>query len=327
MIENVCKLITERGGKIVPLIVPFELAKGTGQMNPSILIKDGRILMNLRGVQYLILHSENQQKFPSRWGPLAYMNPESDMHLRTTNFFIEVSPDTLEPIRISQVDTSKLDVEPLWEFVGLEDVRLTFWDNKYWYCGVRRDTTTIGEGRIEMSEVKITPDTVIEVNRYRIDPPKPSYCEKNWMPIMDKPFQFVKWTNPTEVVEVNVDSQLAVTIHLSDTTIPNLPDLRGGSSVIRFKDNYIAIVHEVRLFKNELKQKDAFYFHRFVVWDDNWNLVRVTEPFNFMDARIEFCCGLGILEDKAYISFGFQDNAAYLMQLPLNVLEDLIWKD
>lgn len=32
--------------------------------------------------------------------------------------------------KYSTVDTTKLDVPPLWEFVGLEDCRLVFWDNK-----------------------------------------------------------------------------------------------------------------------------------------------------------------------------------------------------
>ena len=30
---------------------------------------------------------KNEQKFQGRWGPLAYLHPENDPHLRTTNFF------------------------------------------------------------------------------------------------------------------------------------------------------------------------------------------------------------------------------------------------
>lgn len=319
------KKVINGGGRIKPLLIPFELSKGTGIMNPSIFIEDGKIKMNVRGVQYLILHSENTQRFPSRWGPLAYMNPENDMHLRTTNFYVELSSE-LEPTRITQVDTSKLDVEPVWEFIGLEDVRLVKWDGKYWYCGVRRDTKTNGEGRIELSEIQIDEHGVREINRYRIEPPIPgSYCEKNWMPVIDKPFHFVKWTNPTELVKVDINSLSSTTEYSSKYTIPNLPDLRGGSSVIHYGKHYIAITHDVRLFKNELGQKDAFYFHRFVVWDENWNLIKVTNPFTFMDCRIEFCCGLGIIGDKVFVSFGVQDNAAYILEIPLKMWEDIVW--
>jgi hypothetical protein len=324
MINNLAKNVINKGGSIKPLYVPYELSKGTGQTNPSIFIEENKILINLRGIQYVLLHSENEQRFPSRWGPLAYMNPENDKHLRTTNFYLELDEE-LNVTRINTVDTSKLDIFPVWEFIGLEDARLVKWEDKWWLCGVRRDTKSNGEGRMEMSEIIITGDTVKEVNRYRIEPPKESYCEKNWMPVLDKPFHYVKWTNPTEVVKVDTGILKAETVYLSDKVIPKLPDLRGGSSVIRYKDNYIAIVHEVNLFKNELGQKDAFYYHRFVVWDEQWNLIKVTGNFNFMESRIEFCCGMGIINDKVLISFGVQDNAAYLLSTSLNVLEELLW--
>lgn len=327
MVENLAKKVLERGGRIKPLMVPFALAKGTGQTNPSLFYEDGRLYCNLRGVQYALFHSENKQKFPTRWGPLAYMNPENDRHLRTTNFYVELNPKTLEPIQINQVSTAQLDITPVWEFIGLEDARIVHWDGRWWLCGVRRDTKPNGEGRMEMSEIVIEKDVVKEVRRYRIEPPRPSYCEKNWMPIIDRPFHFVKWTNPTEVVRVDLDTLSSETVHLSAETRPIGWDLRGGSSVIHYKNHYYAVTHEVNLFYNELKQKDAFYYHRFVAWDEDFNLVRFTDQFNFMCSRIEFCCGLVIIEDKVLITYGNQDNASYILEVPLNVWEDLVWKE
>jgi hypothetical protein len=325
-LKNFAKTVIDNGGKIRPLIVPFELSHGTGQTNPSILLDGENILVNLRCVQYVILHAENTQEFSSRWGPLAYMNPESDRHLTTTNFILKLDND-LSVIKTDKVDTSKLDVTPLWEFIGLEDVRLTKWNDKYWACGVRRDTTDNGEGRMEMSEIEITSDGVKEINRYRIQPPVKSYCEKNWMPVLDKPFHFVKWTNPTEVVEVDIDTLSSKTVHLSADIIPLNSDLRGGSSVIHWGDKYYAVVHDVYLFNNELGQKDAFYWHRFVVWDEDFNLIRVTKRFNFMQARVEFCCGLAITDDKVLMTFGYQDNCAYIMEMPFKFWEDFVWNN
>ena len=45
-------------------------------------------------------------------------------------------------------------------FIGLEDARLVFWDNKYYAVGVRRDTTTTGHGRQEFSELQINDDSI-----------------------------------------------------------------------------------------------------------------------------------------------------------------------
>jgi len=325
MTTNFVKLIIERGGKIVPIIVPYELSKGTGQMNPSLLIDGERFLINLRGIQYVLVHSENKQRWQSRWGPLTYVHPENDQTLRTTNFFMEFDKD-LKCKRINKVDTSKLDTPSQWTFIGLEDVRLVKWNDKYYMCGVRRDDNPTGKGRIEISETEINNDNVSEVARWKIEPPVDSYCEKNWMPVQELPFHFVKWTNPTELIVADLTSKQATQVFPPREPLPGYRDFRGGSSVITWGDKYLALVHETLLFNNELGNKDAYYYHRFIVWDKDFNLIKLSDCFNFMTARIEFCCGLGIMNDKAYITFGFQDNAAYLLQLPLNYMEEFIYE-
>jgi hypothetical protein len=326
MVENLVKKIISVGGKIKPLIIPHELSQGCGLMNPSLFIEEEKILINLRNVNYAIVHSENEQRFHSRWGPLTYAHPENDNYLRTTNFYVEINKN-LEITRLNKVDTTNLDKPPIWDFVGLEDARIVKWEGKYYLCGVRRDTKKNGEGRMELSEITINNNEVIEVSRSRIEPPNDpnSYCEKNWMPVLDSPFCFVKWSNPTEVVEVDLLTNKSKTIFLGENIYPLPRDIRGGSSIINFGNHRIALTHEVQLFNSDNGQKDGIYYHRFVVWDKDWNIIKWSDDFNFMGARIEFCCGLGILEDKVLMTFGFQDNAAYVVEAPLNFLEEFIY--
>ena len=61
----------KRGGSIHPITLPKELTGETGIMNPSIFIHGGKILMNVRHVNYTLYHSEGK-KFPHTWGPLQY---------------------------------------------------------------------------------------------------------------------------------------------------------------------------------------------------------------------------------------------------------------
>ena len=324
MYNNLVKAVLANGGKIKPLIVPFESSQGTGQTNPSLYIENKKIYVNLRNVQYVLLHSENDQNFQSRYGPLAYLNPENDISLRTTNFYMELYSN-LEVKRFFKVDTSKLDIKPVWEFIGLEDARMVHWDRKWFLCGVRRDVKPDGEGRMELSEIKIDGNSVKEIDRHRIEPPNlPSYCEKNWMPVIDMPYHFVKWSNPTQVVKVDMENNVADTVFLGEKVIQGYGDWRGGSSVINWGENRVAIVHEVDLFHNELGNKDAYYYHRFLVWDKKWNIVKLSDRFNFMTGHIEFCCGLGIIDDKMLFTFGYQDNAAYIVEAPLKFMEGFI---
>jgi len=331
MDRNLTKKILLNGGSIIPLIIDPKHSQGLGLMNPSILLDKTRILVNLRNINYTLYHCEGSQLFNNRWGPLSYLHPEHDMHLRTFNYLCELNPETLEIQNYCLTDTTKLDVPPLWDFVGLEDARLVRWDGKLFQCGVRRDTTSNGVGRMELSEiienfeVKEGGSRFIEISRSRIDPPgEPTYCEKNWMPVLDMPFHFVKWTNPTQVVKVNPTAGTSETIFLGKSHIPGVRDFRGGSQIVPWKNYRICLLHEVNLFNNKLEQKDATYLHRFIVWDKEWNIIKMSDPFSFMDGEIEFGCGLTFYKKDMLVTFGFQDNAAYVLKIPEHMIEEML---
>jgi hypothetical protein len=318
------KIALDNGGSIHPLIIPSYLTNGTGLMNPSIYNDNGKLMVNLRHVNYTFYHSE-KKTFQHQWGPLTYVHPENDMHLRTTNYYLELD-DSLKITRVNKIDTSELDKEPLWDFVGLEDARLFRWGGELYISGVRRDTTTNGQGRMELSKIVVGEDYVKEVSRVRIEPPKDpnSYCEKNWMPIPDMDWHYVKWSNPTEVVKVNPTAGTSETIAL--TQMVDIPrDVRGGSHVLPLGDNYyFALTHEVDLFKSEVGRKDGLYRHRFLVWDKNWQIQGFSKDFSFMDAHVEFCTGMCYYKGDLLMTFGFQDNAAYVLRVSPQVVEDFI---
>ena len=323
-ISNFVSYCLRNNGIIKPLLVDPQLTNGTGLMNPSVYVNNEKILCNIRHVNYTLFHSE-EKKFHHFWGPLQYVHPENDCTLTTVNYLCELN-QTLDIIKTHKIDTSMLDVEPLWEFVGLEDVRIFNWNNKLYGSGVRRDTTTNGQGRMELSELEITDDKVEEISRWRIPAPgeDKSYCEKNWMPILDLPYHYIKWSNPTEVVQVDPIEKTCTTVYLSETFIPDLCDFRGGSQVISWNGYYLAIIHEVRLFSSELGRKDGRYYHRFVVWDKNFNIVTFSDLFDFLEGDIEFCCGLALHNDNFLVSFGFQDNSAFILSFPQSLIFNLI---
>lgn len=323
-VKNFAKIALDSGGSIHPLLVDSALTGGTGLMNPSVFVREGKVCAIIRHVNYTFYHSETKL-FQHQFGPLTYIHPENDLHLRTTNYYCELDDD-LRITRISKVDTSKFDTyEPKWDFVGLEDARLFEWDGRLYISGVRRDTTTNGEGRMELSEIEVTPECVREVSRFRIPPPKDplSYCEKNWMPFLDLPYHYIKWSNPTEVVKVDPNKSTSETVFLGEYS-PLENDIRGGSQVMSWSGGYLAAVHEVSLFKSETGRKDGVYRHRFVVWDKSFRKVKVSEPFFFMDAHVEFCIGMARRGDDILLSFGFQDNAAYLLRCPSKAIEEFV---
>jgi len=318
------QMMLESGGKIAPLIIPSTETGGIALCNPTVLIHNNQILVNLRQLNYVLYHAELNQH-EHIWGPLCYLNPENDITLRTTNYICRLNDD-LTMQQYLKVDTSTLDVTPLWEFIGLEDCRLMYWEEKLFLCGVRRDTTTNGVGRMELSEIALTDNSATEIARTRIPTPgkNDSYCEKNWMPVIDQPYQWVKWTNPTEVVKFNPANKTTVTTKLGSYQNYMLKDLRGGSQVIPFDDGYLALTHETDLYKSERELKDATYRHRFVYWDKDFNPIKFSREFSFMGAKIEFCCGMAEHNGNLLITFGYQDNAAFIIDVPRNFIYNFI---
>ena len=182
----------DKGGSIHPLIIDPKYTDGLGLMNPSIYNDNGKLLVNLRSVNYTFYHSE-EKLFQHPYGPLTYVHPENDIHLRTWNYYLELN-DNYEIEKYYKVDTSSFPDKELWDFVGLEDARIFRWNKKLYMSGVRRDEDSVGTGRMELCEIVVDSNTVKQVSQVRIQPPLDpnSYCEKNWMPILDKPYHYIQ---------------------------------------------------------------------------------------------------------------------------------------
>lgn len=320
---NLVQKSVEHGGKLASIVFPHDMV---ALMNPSVFIdSDGDILVNVRATNYVLMHSEKDQLFPSPWGPLSYLHPEQDQRLVTENYLCRLDKN-LEVTDYAKVKMLELH-EPIWEFWGLEDARLVEWSGEYYLIGVRRDTTTHGEGRMELTRVNIDKKRwkVTEQSRDRIPTPPPNtpYCEKNWAPVVDKPFTFIKWASPVDVVEYDLSLKTTKQVEVKQGATPD-KDQRGGSHLIRWGNMYISFSHQTDLYKNYLDQKDGMYRHRLCLWDDQLNLVGLSKPFSFLDAQIEFAVGAAQLDGDLLLSFSVSDNSAFVLRVPGALIEDMI---
>ena len=310
--KGLAKFSTDQGLRIFPLLLDWDRSKGVSLMNPSIYNDDGKLKCNIRLVNYNMSHSE-YAKYPHWSGPLQYIHPENDVKLATQNLIVEID-ENFNITSGNYVEMLNLH-KPNWEFEGLEDGRLVRWEGNLYLIGVRRDIKNNGEGRMEMSY--LDDRTFRELGRSRIPTPnyKESYCEKNWMPILDRPFSFVKWSSPTEIAFY--DGLTATTRSIITGEIPVTRDIRGGSQVIKWKDYYVAFGHSVDLWKPYSGEKASKYYTHLIVWDNNFKPIYISDPFSFTDIHIEFCCGLCEFNGLHYVSFSTRDNSAYILEIDL----------
>lgn len=317
------QLAFKQGGSIHPLIVPSNMTDGTSVMNPSVYNDDGKLMVTMRHID-CIVYGADKGKFRHQWGFNVYPKLTSQ-GAHSTNFYGELDKD-LSLTRIDKIDTSAFDTyQPNWYFTGLEDPRLFRWDGKLYHSGVRRDTTPNGQGRMELSEIQVNKDSVVEVSRVRIENPidHDAYCEKNWMPVLDKPYHYVKWCDPTEIVTVDPKSGKSTQKKISDPVgTPN--EFRGGSHLLPFGTGYISLIHDVVTTRPEGQPYKNTYYHRFVLWDKELNIVSWSPTFSFIGSDIEFAAGMcydPYNENTILISFGYQDNLSFILRTPVCVIQ------
>lgn len=330
----------KRGGSIHPITLPKELTGETGIMNPSIFMHEGRILLNVRHVNYTLYHSEGK-KFPHLWGPLQYIHPENDVSLTTHNIMCELDAN-MNILSAGRIKMNLDTGEPTWNFIGLEDGRLFSWEERLFLCGVRRDAyDDKGTGRMEMCEIEFIDNEWQEVGRHPIPAPgdDATFCEKNWMPVIDMPWHFVKWCNPTEVIKYDAETRTTTTVHLDEENKVNefYRDLRGGTQVYPIgKGHRVTLTHETDLYKDSFQRKDGHYNHRVIVWDEDWNIIHYTKDFHFMGTQIdhttgheyniEFATGMMFLDGNVIIAYGYQDNGTYILKMPEKVFFEFVSK-
>lgn len=308
MFESLCTFLVKRGAKIVSLLPETNGTTNTAFTNPSILSEKDGMTVLLRSVNYA-MHHNNSTLWNSPYGPVSYDHPDNDPSLRTENYLCRINGDgELDSSTLTRVEY--MPYEPKWLFVGEEDARLVGWDGSLSLIGCRRDTDKLGTSRMEISTLDGNRKT--EVSRKRMPSTAETYCEKNWMPVLDEPYTFVRTANPLEIVRFDPESGNTETV-LTKGATGNIGFLRGSSQVIKAEGKRMALVHETQLWKTPQEERNAVYTHRFIIWDDEWNVERISIPFTFLSFDVEFSCGLAYRDGKLYIPFSVYDNAPFML--------------
>ena len=319
------------GAHIIPMDINIHNPMWPGWCNPSIMWdeQDQDFKMIIRNVNYVLHGATYPIKNWSSWGPVFYSIPlEDDRNLKTQNFIGSNKNPETDPWTFQLIRTDAY--KPIWEFQGEEDARIVRWDGKLYTTGVRRDDNTEGRGRMEL--MHISENNYQEVTRVKVKAvDEDSYCEKNWMPIKDMPFHYVQLTNPTVVVKTNPKTGKTEEV-VRKERVGGMVDekfdlLRGSSQVIRWGNYWMALVHTCELWLTASGRKVARYCHLFVLWDDDWNIVRMSPLFSFANYSIEFTCGLEYHDGKFYIPFAIEDNFVFLMTVDEEVIRKFIFND
>jgi len=295
--------------------IPFTPPDGYVAMNPSIIRTWGAgYMVNVRCVNYTI-NEWGQYLIRAGDGTVTNDNP-----INTRNFLISMTEDR-ELFRPVELQWSRSPA--LYPLVtGLEDVRL-FTHGPEAIGSVHalaniREMNADGWCEQHLVELWISHDEA-QVKGVTHIKPRERHHEKNWMPI-EGFFKHAAMYRLGQTIDPTGD----IVNHRNDYSSETLS---GGGQVLEihrgpYTGYSIAIVHEAR--PNPHRNGQRYYNHRFVVFDQQLNVKKISRPFVFQDKQIEFAAGIALNHNylaeptEVTISFGVRDCEAWIAVVSLD---------
>lgn len=265
----------------------------------------------VRGVNYTIDKS------------FRYTIRDPNGHLRTQNYFIRVDRRTGDVKECREVSfaMNEVIIPKLREGTihGLEDMRVICLDGAWWGLAVDWQHCRNNHGSMllcrlgrDMREIDYAVPIQYEDHK----------LQKNWVmytePTDSVHIYMVYSHYPLTILQVNPCTGLwNVIVNKIDTTY-NLDQVRGSANPVRVHGTYLFLVHEVT-------QKDTRkYFHRWIEYDEKWEVTRISEPFYFANLFVEFSLSVAYLPDtdRLMIVYSSEDNSTEWVEVDR---DDIPW--
>lgn len=264
---------------------------GWSLFNPTLLAHDGKLLGLVRSSNYQME------------GMTYIMPPEDKGVIRTASILVEYGPDfRITAARVlGDPDYARTD----FAVDGLEDCRLYSRGAELYVSATLRNfapyngNCRIGTARLDREDGCFC---ALEV------PPAPAaQHEKNWMPVIGQDCWLYACNQGGKTLLARRQGpDWALT---STGPAPRAAQhFRGGTQLVPFAGGYLCAIHEVTVADN-----NRTYEHRFVWFDDQLRIKKLSMPFYFRNKRrIEFAAGLAVVGDQVVLSYGYQDKEAWL---------------
>ena len=258
----------------------------------SIIQTDMGYLMNIRYVNYTIDEKG------------CYHN--CDDHIISINKCVELSKD-FKVINDILID-SKFDNK---RYIGIEDIKIFKNTSK---DTINNELIFVGTGLHNNGNIGISYGKYDKHKKYMESIElKPSFnksnCEKNWVFFMNADNEMnviYKW-NPLQICSLDVNETGGVLNLKEEKNMPKIfKNIRGSSNGYKYNKELWFITHMVSY------EEPRHYYHLFIVFDENMNLLRYSAPFKFEGICIEYCLSLIVEDNRIIVPYSTWDRTTKL---------------
>jgi glycosyltransferase involved in cell wall biosynthesis len=232
--------------------------------------------------------------------------------VRTKNFWLSTSasdystpvireivcsehPENPEPVRNSHIK-------------GFEDIRICRIGDDLFGIAVHWEYGRLNHPSVVYFSMK---------GNYVIDRVKPiryrdEICQKNWVLYSENEKLYAVYSHhPLTILELDTKFVNTERVVMERYSPYDLSRTRGSSIPVRVGNDYLFLTHEV------IPKDTRKYYHRFLRYDNEWNLKGVSEPFYLNNFYVEF--SLSIMynreTDTLLIPFSTRDNTTEIVEM------------
>jgi len=273
------------------------------QFNPSIAADQGGFKMLVRTSNYTLSDD-------------LYFKFDDDPVIRSVHYEVEMGAD-ISPVAVRPILDTVSPSDPPGPYEGPEECRLFHVGSQWFALVVTRSFNPASLCRVALVTVVDGKFQDLKL----LEGPDPERDEKNWMPFVIGEELFIVYTcYPTVVFRCDVDSGQLTEVSRVDAPYV-IGEERGGSQGVDVGTGILFVTHRVTW-----PDGNRLYEHRFVLMDPaTMKIVAASRRFRFLDARVEFCCGMALADQDLVVSFGVNDAQAYVARLRLEDALASLW--
>jgi hypothetical protein len=284
-------------------------------LNPCInYIPNHGIYINLRRVNYKMSNSNNGNPEYKVYKNGELIEITNENPVSTINFLCKLDKEyNVNTNTLLEFDENVFNYK--FSVKGIEDIRIISHNKNVYLIGNSREVSQDRSPKMLLNIFSMQNNQIestILLHGY-----EDHKCQKNWSPFVYKDqLLFVYSFSPLVILSPNLETGKC-TIFKRQEYQQNYDHFRGGSPGFYINNDLYFIIHEVSI------DGGRKYYHRFVKFNKNLEIDKVSCPFYFKNWGIEYVAGAVYEQrnNRVLISWGENDDTANLSYISYDNLK------
>jgi predicted GH43/DUF377 family glycosyl hydrolase len=302
---------------IIRRLFPDSIVSRMYPMNPSLAHHNGKIMLNVRFVNYIAKPPLSYEfSYPEDNGKAITLNVMGSLNVETNEWNSDSNSENVQLIEDQSAAFYPIGRECSQ---GCEDMRLISFNGRLWATFNSREAVP-GQIRLVLGRFNESLNQLDHMVLLHGDGIKK--IEKNWLfYVVGNKLRFIYSTDPLIIYRINTTTGHCEPI-VNKTCPLQLDLIRGSTSPVWIEEEkcWLYVTHEV-LFRNG----GRVYLHRFIRANGKMELEARSRPFYFEEKQIEFCSGMIRVGDELLLTYGVWDHHARLIRIPLKKVLDSLY--